>query len=503
MNCIHVNRPLRFLGLALLVAVFLGAAGCSIEKTEPLRTGSAFVTLTDLDGAPLTGARIKVDGAETPRVTPAVISGIPVGRHEIRVLKPFYLDTAMAVDILLNDVVNVALQTDMAFEGSLDLAGAPTGTVLLINNVPVGTVPTSVETPTLFSALGLGRFRVSAYLPGSATELPAQWTVQLSSGEPTVLSPVFSPATVGVEVGDLAPPFELQCDWDTTRYRTQDYRGQVQLITFFFYNCTACIEEMPYISELYNDPRYAGKVQFIGIDFSDSYSVFSKFRDDHPALDIRFPLLFDESQSVKAAYGVTNCPANFIVDGTGRVRLAQGPISEPVLRQTIDQALDLANRSTYSFSMRDTLLPYTDRETTHEFHGTLRNLIDAPRTFVFTISPVSYPDSGRHHNLCTFRTCYADYAGEYVKTEAYSAMQVDTAVGVILTRYADIVRGDTVATVPVPFNGDYLLDFTVHPADNAGERTTVRLHLKDVEALLARQKSTDSELSTSIIQPIH
>jgi peroxiredoxin len=488
---------MSFWTLVLLSAVLLGTSGCSIEKTEPLRTGSVMVTLEapniDGDTVAVAGARIRIDGFDTPRTTPAEISGLVVGNHQIRVLKPGYLDTAMTVDVLYNQTVTAALQTDLAYDGALDLSGAPEGTVLLINNVPVGVVPVTPEAPTVFQPLGLGRFRVSAYLPGSATELPAQWTVQISSGTTTTLSPVFVPTTVGFEVGDLAPSFDMQCDWDTTHYRLQDYRGQVMLVTFFFYSCTACIEEFPYISALYNDPRYAGKVQFIGVDFSDSYSVFSRFREDHPSLDIRFPLLFDENQAVKADFGVSNCPANFIIDATGRIKLAQGPISEPLLYQTIDQALAQSSAATYSFTIRDTELEYTDRESTHEFYGDLRNLINAPRTFIYTITPVSYPDSARHHNLCTWRTCYADSAGEYIKAEAYTPMQNDTAVGVILSRYCDVMQGDTAATVSLPFVGDYVLDFSVYPADNASERTTHRLTLRDRAPALANSGNSSRD----------
>ena len=60
---------------------------------------------------------------------------------------------------------------------------------------------------------------------------------------------------------------------------------------------------MPYISAVYNDPRYAGRVQFIGIDFSDTYDIFARFREDHPSLDVRFPLVHDRNRRAKDAYG--------------------------------------------------------------------------------------------------------------------------------------------------------------------------------------------------------
>jgi peroxiredoxin len=458
--------------VALMVVLF---AGCEIEETKPEESGSVTVTLADTSGAVISGARVRVDGRDTPRYTPAVLNDLPVGVHSIGAFKPGYADTSIEVEIRLNEMTVADLSTMPIEGGSIDLIGAPEGTVLLLNNIPAGVVPTAAEFPTLFERLGVGVYRATAYLPGHATELPAQWTVQLAASATVALTPLFVPMATSAEVGGLAPAFQLPCDWDSSLYRLQDYRGQVVLVTFFFSNCTACVEEFPYIAALYEDPAVAGKVQFLGVDFVDSYPAFARFRAEHPTLGISFPLLRDARQTVPADYGVSICPANVIVDPSGRVRLHTGGISEPLLRQTVFQLLEQAGGPTFAFTMRDTLLNYTDGNQTFTFHGRVENLLNAQRTFVLNITPIVSPDTSRVFSICTYRGCYAPRSGSITLHEVYGSLQVDTLLSFDI--YNEVNDGGPVDSAVV---GDYLLRAAIYPADNAGERVEYDLRLDDL-----------------------
>ena len=472
------HRNLAGLALTALMAVLL--AGCEIEETKPPETGLAAVTLTDTSGVPIRGARIRVDGRDAPRFTPSVLDHLPVGAHSISAFKPGYADTSMTVEIRFNDTSAVDLRTVPVNGGSIDLVGAPEGAVLLLNNVPAGVVPASAEFPTLFQRLGLGVYRATAYLPSHATELPAEWTVQLAANTTIPLTPLFVPVPTSAEVGGLAPVFELPCDWDSSLYRLQDYRGQVVLVTFFFSNCTACIEEFPYIAALYEDPAVAGRVQFLGVDFVDSYPAFARFREEHPTLGITFPLLRDASQTVPADYGISICPANIIVDASGRVRLHTGGISEPLLRQTVFQLLEQAGGPTFAFTMRDTLLAYTDGNQSFNFHGRLENLLNVQRTFIFSLMPAVSPDTARLFSICTYQGCYAPRSGSITVHQAYGPRQADSLVSFDI--YAQV--NDWSLGFPIPMDsavvGDYLLRVAVSPADNAGERVEYDLRLDDL-----------------------
>ncbi|MBU0508488.1 redoxin domain-containing protein [bacterium] len=468
--------------LMLLAGWAILLSGCEIEETLPPQTGSVRVTLSDNPDSSDTvrGAAIRVDGRETSRKTPATLTGLSVGLHRISAFKPGFVDTAVTIDVVANRTDTVALITTIANSGSIDFAGAPDGTLLLINNIPVGTVPTAMDPPTLFWGLGLGTFRVSAYLPGHTTEFPAPWTITVSAGEPTALSPVFVSVSEGHEPGDLAPVFDLASDWDSTRYRLQDYRGQVVLVTFFFSNCTGCIEEFPHIQSVYDDPAYEGKVLVLGVDFVDIFRTFARFRDEHPSLGLTFPLLHDAAQSVKTAYGVTTMPANFLIDQKGRVRMARGGVTEPELRQQIAALIGEGQTETFSLDMRETVIGYTNGDSNYDFHATLINRLAVPRSFVFNLVPVEFPETNRLLSLCVGPTCTQPDTGRVAYTAQFYAMQVDS--GVKFSIYNIVKDRQTGQTVSSPIVGDYTLDVSVFPADNPSEIITHRLLLDDLSA---------------------
>jgi len=472
--------------LALTVLSF-SLNACKIEEIEPVQSGSVQITLMDTSGTEIIGARISVDGRDTPRYTPATLSGLSVGTHHIGAFKPGYVDTNRVVDVVADQTVAETLFTYAALDGSIDLPNAPDGTVLILNNVPVGALPTVEFPPTLFSYLGVGTFRATAYLVGHATELPAQWVVDLTAGTTVPLAPLFTPVSDGAEPNDLAPAFELPSDWDRTLYRLQDYRGQVVLVSFFFYNCTVCVDELPYLQSAYSDAAYADRLQVLGVDFVDSYSTFARFRDEHAALGLTFPLLHDASQQLRDAYGVNSHPANFLVDQTGRIYRAQGALSEGELRQMVDDLLSRQDSPTFEFSMRDTLIEYSDGNRSYEFNGQLRNLIAAERVFRVTLQPVDYPDSSRQSSICTYRGCYPPRSGPISVVETYRALQTDSTFRVDLYNYVtDWSQGDPV-TVDSALHGDYVLDIAVSPMDNSRERITHRLHLMETSGgLLVR-----------------
>ncbi len=479
-----MNKLLLLISLTLLLTVLaIAIGGCDIEETEPPQAGSVAVNLTEPGTHPdsslaITGARIFIDGVETPRVTPATLSGISAGPHRIGVFKPGYVDTAMVVDVVAHQVTPAWLQTVTILEsGIIRLLRVPAETELVVNGIHVSNgLYNPADTSLEFTSVGVGTFNVTAFRPGYATALPARWTVDLTPGTVASLAPVFIRADSGIAPGNLAPDFTLPSDWDSTLYSLHDFRGRVVLVSFFFYNCTACVEEMPYISAVYNDPRYAGRVQFIGIDFSDTYDVFASFREDHPSLDVRFPLVHDRYRGAKDAYNVFTMPANYIVDPSGRISSVQGALSETGLRQVVDQLLENQDRPTLRFAMRDTLVTYTNPLHDAEFYGTIENLTAFDRPVHLTVTPVVFADTARQTGACVASDCFAPCSGPIDWPLVARANRADSVRITIYSRISDWSLG-----FPMPQDsaliGDYTLDVSVVPDDNAAERATYRLHL--------------------------
>jgi peroxiredoxin len=461
----------------LLVAAF---AGCQIQKTETAASGSAYVMLRDSSAADslLSGARIRLDGRETLRQTPALLKNLSVGEHRIGAFKPGYNEVELHVTVHADAVDSAALRTaPVADGGYIFVADAPNGTVLLLNGLPVGAVPVSGPDARRFGPFAIGTFRASVFLPGFITEAPSSWRVSLTSGVTDTLRPVFSAGSVGPQVGNLAPDFALPSDWDTSRIRLSDHRGQVTLVSFFFYNCSACIEEFPYIAaayEHYQSTEYADQVRFIGVDFVDTYSMFARFREDHPALGITFPLLFDQAGlGAGNAYGVTTCPANFLIDRTGRIQLVTGSIPEAQLYQTIDGLLETDELPTFRFEMADTLIHYSNGMEMQNFVGTVHNLLNADQALVLRIAPLSFPDADRTLGTCIGDVCYAPSPGAQSLTAVLSPLVTDS---VHITFYTNITDSSGIP-VDSALHGSYTLAVTVYPEAEPEDSVNCRLRL--------------------------
>jgi peroxiredoxin len=320
--------PLVWMLSAILVS-------CSIEESSQGITGSVYVTLVDSANAPIAGATITVDGFEIAQHTPATVSGLSLGVHLISALYPGYLRVEQTVQVAFNDTVVAELATSVAPPAVIELTGAPDSTMLLLNDIPSGI------TPPVTISIGVGTYRVSMYLAGRATDLPARWLPTLTLGDTFRIPAAFTSVLTGSQPENLAPVFTLASDRDDSAlYRLADYRGNVLLLTFFYSDCAPCAAEMPYIQNVYEDPQYAGRIQFFGIDPQDSYFTFKQFRNiRHPELGLTFPLLYGLQQGVKEDYDVIPFPTNVFIDQTGRIRFREASMDEDLLRNRVETLL--------------------------------------------------------------------------------------------------------------------------------------------------------------------
>lgn len=329
---------MRFKNLRLLAASFLALLilfGCEIEKTTPnsTQTGSISITLTDTLGAEITGAGITLDGTLLAQHTPAVLTDISVGDHQLLVAHPRYEPVSTTVSVSANAIVDAHLTTRELPYGTIELAGAPDGTVFVVNALPYATLPPNTI------QLGTGLHSVSAFLAGHATLLPARWPVTVTPGDTITLTPQFQPLGSGGRVDSLAPVFYLPSDYDSNIVSIGSFRGYVTVVTFFYYNCAPCLEEFPSIQAVYTDPEFSGQVQFFALDDADAWTIFITYREDHPALGLTFPLLWDRGAQISQQYQVLVHPVNFIIDKTGRIRYRLGQINQNILRDAISTLL--------------------------------------------------------------------------------------------------------------------------------------------------------------------
>lgn len=123
------------------------------------------------------------------------------------------------------------------------------------------------------------------------------------------------PLKTGVEVGNLAPDFNIRTlKGDSTSL--SDYRGKVVLVNFWATWCGPCKAEMPSMEALY---RSHGRDDFeilaVSIDLGDEAPVRSFVED----FGFTFPILLDSQFDVNDLFQVRVVPTSIVIDRNGVV----------------------------------------------------------------------------------------------------------------------------------------------------------------------------------------
>ncbi|MEA2497877.1 MAG: cytochrome c biosis protein CcmG, thiol:disulfide interchange protein DsbE, partial [Actinomycetota bacterium] len=114
--------------------------------------------------------------------------------------------------------------------------------------------------------------------------------------------------------GDRAPDFEAPLLASEGTFGTDDLNGTPYVLNFWASWCAPCKDESPMLKEA--SERYAGEVQFVGIDIRDTESDAIAFVEEE-GLD--YPHVRDERLDIYRDYGLTGQPETFFVDSSGVV----------------------------------------------------------------------------------------------------------------------------------------------------------------------------------------
>lgn len=146
-------------------------------------------------------------------------------------------------------------------------------------------------------------------------------------GHPRVLMPLlaalllFSSHGMAVDVGDLAPAFELQ-SLDGETLRLADYRGR-KAVYLVFWNtwCGYCIRKLPRYRKLHE--TFGDRVEIIAVNttWSDSIQEIERLRR---RFEINYPVALDEGELLTGSYDVHDVPTEFIIDIDGVIRYRDG-----------------------------------------------------------------------------------------------------------------------------------------------------------------------------------
>ncbi len=127
-------------------------------------------------------------------------------------------------------------------------------------------------------------------------------------------------AACAVKEGDPFPNFTGQ-DLDGKAFDTRTYAKKLLLIDFWSVYCSSCVQEMPFIVNLYNKYKDQG-LQCLGIDLDPMMPVAKvrKFLEGQ-SFPMPYPNVQDNKRQIMGLLGVSMLPTTILVDSSGTVRL--------------------------------------------------------------------------------------------------------------------------------------------------------------------------------------
>ena len=112
-----------------------------------------------------------------------------------------------------------------------------------------------------------------------------------------------------------AADFNLKAVQDGKAYSLSQYKGKVVLINFFTFFCGPCRQEMPHLSQIYQELKGQG-FEALGIGLS---STPEQLKQIVSQLHLAYPVLEGNDAVSKAYGGVELVPLTFIIDKEGKI----------------------------------------------------------------------------------------------------------------------------------------------------------------------------------------
>ncbi len=139
-----------------------------------------------------------------------------------------------------------------------------------------------------------------------------------------------------VEVNYPAPELPL-VDLEGNPVALSDFRGQVVLLNNWATWCPPCKAEMPVLQAYYDAHKEDGFV-VLAIEAGEPAAEVGQFVQEY---GLTFPVWPDEKQISLATFRNLSLPNSYVIDRTGRVRLAwTGAITGETLEETITPLIE-------------------------------------------------------------------------------------------------------------------------------------------------------------------
>jgi peroxiredoxin len=131
----------------------------------------------------------------------------------------------------------------------------------------------------------------------------------------------FSPASGGGSegehplIGAKAPDFDLAAQHGSSRASLAAQAGKVVIVDFWATWCDPCKESFPHYQSMLD--HSGGQLAVIGVSVDEEPAGIAQFGQQ---TGVKFPLAWDDGQSVSRQYSPSTMPTSFVIDKNGIVR---------------------------------------------------------------------------------------------------------------------------------------------------------------------------------------
>jgi thiol-disulfide isomerase/thioredoxin len=119
---------------------------------------------------------------------------------------------------------------------------------------------------------------------------------------------------IGLEVGNIAPDFQLQT-LDGDYVKLSDYRGERVMLNFWATWCPPCRAEMPDMEKFHQDKD----VVILAVNLTDAEKDLQQVKDFVNEYELTFSILLDENIEVAELYMIQPIPTSFMIDSNGLI----------------------------------------------------------------------------------------------------------------------------------------------------------------------------------------
>ena len=140
-------------------------------------------------------------------------------------------------------------------------------------------------------------------------------------------------AVVGLEVGNIAPDFELKTLLGETA-KLSDYRGKPVMLNFWATWCPPCRAEMPDMEKFYQNEE----VNVLAVNLTQTENRLEDVPEFVDDFGLSFPIFLDEEIEVATMYQIRPIPTSFMINSRGVItQVAYGPLNYELMVQELEK----------------------------------------------------------------------------------------------------------------------------------------------------------------------